>query len=155
MIARKLAGGICPAIPIACNNQLSEGKKWFIRFDFTGKQPCEDRQVAIKSRLMPDKVPLYQRIYAVVRQIPPGKVASYGQIARIVGGCSAHMVGFAMAGSGAHTDVPWQRVINVQGKVSPRIGFGGLLQRELLEEEGGEFDGEGRVDFERFGWLGN
>jgi methylated-DNA-protein-cysteine methyltransferase related protein len=104
---------------------------------------------------MSDEPPLYHRIYAVVRQIPHGKVASYGQISRIVGGCSAQMIGFAMAGLGAKTDVPWQRVINAKGKVSPRIGFGGLLQREILEEEGVEFDEEGRVDFERFGWLGN
>ncbi|MCB9136407.1 MAG: MGMT family protein [Anaerolineales bacterium] len=104
---------------------------------------------------MPKQVPLYQRIYAVVRQIPPGKVASYGQIARIVGGCSAQMIGFAMAGLKPGTDVPWQRVINAQGKVSPRIGFGGLLQRQMLEEEGVVFDREGRVDFDKFGWLGN
>lgn len=104
---------------------------------------------------MSDEAPLYQRIYAVVRKIPRGKVASYGQIARIVGGCSAQMIGFAMAGLGSNTDVPWQRVINVKGTISPRIGFGGLLQRELLEEEGVEFDTQGRVDFEKFGWLGN
>lgn len=104
---------------------------------------------------MPDKLPLYERIYALVRQIPRGKVASYGQIARIVGGCSAQMIGFAMAGLKPGTDVPWQRVINAQGKVSPRIGFGGLLQREMLEEEGVQFDAEDRVDFEKYGWLGN
>lgn len=104
---------------------------------------------------MPEQVPLYQRIYAVVRQIPPGKVASYGQIARIVGGCSAQMIGFAMAGLKPGTEVPWQRVINAQGKVSPRIGFGGLLQRQLLEDEGVVFDREGRVDFDKYGWLGN
>jgi methylated-DNA-protein-cysteine methyltransferase-like protein len=65
------------------------------------------------------------------------------------------MIGFAMAGLGPNTDVPWQRVINAQGKVSPRVGFGGLLQREMLEEEGVVFDAEGRVDFDQFGWLGN
>ena len=104
---------------------------------------------------MPKDRPLYERIYTVVRQIPLGKVASYGQIAHIVGGCSAQMIGFAMAGLKPRADVPWQRVINAQGKISPRIGFGSLLQRELLEEEGIEFDAEGRVNFERFGWLGN
>lgn len=104
---------------------------------------------------MSDEPPLYERIYAVVRQIPPGRVASYGQIARIVGGCSAQMVGFAMAGLRAGTNVPWQRVINSKGRISPRIGFGGLLQREILEEEGIEFDEEDRVDFEKYGWLGN
>lgn len=101
----------------------------------------------------PAETPLYERIYAVVRQIPPGRVASYGQIARIVGGCSAQMVGFAMAALSPETDVPWQRVINRQGKISPRPGFGGLIQRELLEEEGVVFDAEGRVDFDVYGWL--
>ena len=51
-------------------------------------------------------------------------------------------------------DVPWQRVINAQGKISPRgVGLGALLQRELLEEEGVEFTDAGRVSFRRFGWL--
>jgi len=99
--------------------------------------------------------PLYQRIYAVVRQIPHGKVATYGQISRIVGGCSAQMIGFAMAALGPDTDVPWQRVINSQGKISLRAGgLGGALQREILEEEGVVFDEENKVDFEIYGWLG-
>ena len=103
---------------------------------------------------MTDEMPLYERIYAVVRQIPPGKVATYGQIARIVGGCSAQMIGFALAALRPDTDVPWQRVINAQGHISPRPGFGGLLQRQLLEEEGVRFGPDDRVDFEVFGWGG-
>jgi methylated-DNA-protein-cysteine methyltransferase-like protein len=112
-----------------------------------------------------EKTPrLYDRIYAVVRQIPPGKVATYGQVARIVGGISAQMVGFALAAlanpprdacRGEEKDVPWQRVINAQGKISPHgFGFGGAMQRELLEGEGVVFDLEGRIDFDQFGWLG-
>ena len=98
--------------------------------------------------------PLYERIYAVVRQVPYGRVTTYGHVARVVGGCSAQMVGFAMAALRPDTDVPWQRVINAQGKVSPRgAGPGALLQRELLEEEGVEFDGENRIDFETYGWF--
>jgi methylated-DNA-protein-cysteine methyltransferase-like protein len=97
---------------------------------------------------------LYERIYAAVRQIPHGKVASYGQIARIVGGCSAQMVGFALAALPNGSDVPWQRVINVQGKISPHgYGFGSAVQRDLLLSEGVEFGLEDRIDFERFGWL--
>ena len=61
--------------------------------------------------------------YAVVRQIPAGKVASYGQIAEIVGDCTARVVGYAMAA--APDDVPWQRVVNAQGKVSPRADHWG------------------------------
>ena len=50
---------------------------------------------------------LYERIYAAVRQIPVGRVATYGQIARLVGGCSAQMVGFALAALSNGSDVPW------------------------------------------------
>jgi methylated-DNA-protein-cysteine methyltransferase related protein len=102
-------------------------------------------------------IPLYQRIYAVVRQIPPGRVATYGQIARLVGGCSAQMIGFALAAlrsADQVEEVPWQRVINAHGKVSVHgDGFGNSIQRQLLLEEGVVFDLEGRVDFDRFGWL--
>lgn len=100
--------------------------------------------------------PIYERIYAVARQIPAGQVATYGQIRAIVGGCTARMVGYAMAALPFDTDVPWQRVINSQGKISLRAGGnGGALQRQLLEAEGVHFDSKtGRVDFNRFGWLG-
>jgi methylated-DNA-protein-cysteine methyltransferase-like protein len=99
--------------------------------------------------------PTYERIYAVVRQIPSGQVATYGQVGAIVGGCTARMVGYAMAALPYHTDVPWQRVINRQGKISPRsAGDGTLRQRQLLEAEGVEFDQLERVDFAQVGWPG-
>ncbi|NMC79839.1 MAG: cysteine methyltransferase [Chloroflexi bacterium] len=99
-------------------------------------------------------VPLYERIYAMVRQIPDGKVATYGQIAKMVGGCSARMVGYALAALPEGSGVPWQRVINYQGKVSPHgFGYGSAMQRLLLEEEGVVFDPQERVDLARFGWL--
>jgi methylated-DNA-protein-cysteine methyltransferase related protein len=101
----------------------------------------------------PGPKPLDARIYAVIQQIPPGKVASYGQIAKIVGGCTARMVGFALASTPKGSEVPWQRVINAQGKISPHgAGFGSAMQRHLLEEEGVEFDLQGRVDWRQFGW---
>lgn len=99
---------------------------------------------------------LYDQIYALVRQVPYGKVVTYGQIAEIVGGCSARMVGYAMSAlkSNEVEGVPWQRVINAQGKVSPHgDGIGTSMQEELLRQEGIEFDGEGKLDFTRFGWL--
>ncbi|GAP14673.1 O(6)-alkylguanine repair protein YbaZ [Longilinea arvoryzae] len=96
---------------------------------------------------------LYDRIYNAVRQIPAGRVATYGQIARLVGGCSAQMVGFALAALPNGSDVPWQRVINAQGKVSPHgVGFGSMIQRTLLEEEGVVFNLEGIVDLKTYGW---
>lgn len=103
------------------------------------------------------EVPLYQRIYAVVRQIPCGKVATYGQIANIVGGCSARMVGYAMAAlkNGGDPDVPWQRVINHRGKISIHDPFGKNMQRQLLEEEGIYFNRNDEIDFKEFGWLAN
>ncbi len=104
--------------------------------------------------IKPDKRPLYERIYKIVCQIPPGKVASYGQIARIVGGCTPRMVGYAMSAIKSGSDVPWQRVINSQGRISVHgDGIGTSLQRQLLEEEGVEFDAGGRVDWDEFGWL--
>jgi len=102
-----------------------------------------------------DEIPLYERIYAVVRQIPQGKVATYGQIAQVTGGCSARLVGYAMAGlrSGDFPDVPWQRVINRKGKISILDPFGKSIQRQLLEEEGVYFDKNDTIDFHEFGWL--
>ena len=105
----------------------------------------------------PAPIPLYQQIYAVVRQIPPGKVASYGQIARIVGGCTPRMGGYAMAAFRTAKEtkpVPWQRVINSQGKISRHgEGLGSAIQRQMLEDEGVLFSAEGTIDFEEFGWL--
>lgn len=104
---------------------------------------------------MPEDRSYYEKIYAVVRQIPPGKVATYGQIAELVGGVTARMVGYAMAGLREGSGVPWQRVINSQGKISPHgAGFGSAMQRALLEEEGLEFDSQNRLDLGKVGWLG-
>jgi methylated-DNA-protein-cysteine methyltransferase-like protein len=80
-------------------------------------------------------------------------VITYGRIARLVG-CTARVVGFAMAALPAGHDVPWQRVINSRGEVSPRSnGDGGLIQRLLLEGEGVSFAPRGRVDLARYGWM--
>lgn len=97
---------------------------------------------------------LYERVRAVVRRIPRGQVASYGQIAQIVGDCTPRMVGYCLSSLPAGSSVPWQRVINSQGRISPRAGGpGALLQRELLLAEGVEFSAVGRISFRRFGWL--
>ncbi len=103
-----------------------------------------------------EDVSLYGQIYTVTEQIPPGRVATYGQIAAIVGrGCTARQVGYAMAALKAEDrSIPWQRVINSQGRISLRPGQGAILQRQLLQAEGVEFDAAGSVDFNRFGWEG-
>lgn len=96
----------------------------------------------------------HARIHAVVRRIPRGRVASYGQVARVAGLAShARLVGYAMAALPDGTSVPWHRVVNAQGRVSPRATRGAdSLQRVLLEREGVRFDASGRIDLVRFGW---
>lgn len=92
----------------------------------------------------------HQRIYDVVRRIPRGRVATYGQVAAIAGlGRSARLVGYAL--HNAPAGLPWHRVINAQGTISARADSDwGELQRNLLEAEGVEFDLRGRVDLKKF-----
>jgi methylated-DNA-protein-cysteine methyltransferase-like protein len=106
---------------------------------------------------MADGERLYDRIYAMVRRIPAGKVSTYGRIAELVGGCTARMVGYAMAAlkHGGDPDVPWQRVINAKGKISVHgDGIGNAMQRSILESEGVLFNQDDRIDLSRFGWAG-
>ena len=106
----------------------------------------------LKPALEPDLTPPFKRIYAVVAKIPRGKVASYGQVARLAGRVTARLVGYAMASCPEH--LPWQRVINSKGEVSPRKhGDGQLRQRERLERKRVRFDAAGRVDMERHAWV--
>lgn len=96
---------------------------------------------------------LYERIYQVVKQVPSGQVSTYGDIALIVGGgCDARTVGTALneLPKERSSEVPWQRIINREGGISTR----GLLQRQLLEEEGVVFDARDRVIMARFRWPG-
>lgn len=103
--------------------------------------------------MQPD--PTYERIYTIIRQIPPGKVATYGQIAAILGLPTPRMVGYALSSLPVGSDVPWQRVINAQGKISLRAhSESNLLQRQLLEGEGVQFDGSSKINFSRYRWAG-
>lgn len=96
----------------------------------------------------------YARIYAVVRRIPRGRVATYGQVAELAGLAGhARQVGYALHGLPAGTAVPWHRVINAAGGVSLRAVPGAdLTQRQLLEREGVSFDARGRVALSRVRW---
>lgn len=95
----------------------------------------------------------YQKIYAVVRRIPRGRVATYGQIATLAGlPGHARQVGYALHALAPSTAVPWQRVINAAGGISLRVSNGGLSQRLLLEQEGVRFDARGRVSLSMHGW---
>ena len=95
-----------------------------------------------------------ERIWAVVRQIPEGSVATYGQVAALAGlPGHARQVGYALHALKEGSDVPWHRVINAKGEVSLRTEAGwDNFQRHLLEEEGVAFDDRGRVDLERERW---
>jgi methylated-DNA-protein-cysteine methyltransferase related protein len=103
----------------------------------------------------------YRAVWMIARQIPAGKVATYGQIAALIPvppgitpedyeSSRARWAGSAMAACPA--DVPWQRVINAQGKISAR--HAAPTQRRLLEQEGVIFDAKERVDLKKFGWEG-
>jgi len=104
--------------------------------------------------MKPNDITYQQAVYNIVRQIPRGMVASYGQIARIAGGgVSARMVGYALAALPQGSNVPWQRVVNAQGKIS-LPGFGRATQEKLLREEGIIIGPDGKIDFDEFGWNG-
>ena len=105
----------------------------------------------MRSRMRAPRKATWERIYATVRKIPHGRVATYGQVARLTGQCTARMVGYAMAGLEGDTDVPWHRVINAKGEISPRAGLGAEHQRQRLLEEGVRFNEQGRIDFGRYG----
>jgi methylated-DNA-protein-cysteine methyltransferase-like protein len=95
---------------------------------------------------------LFWQVYRVVARVPRGRVASYGQIARIVG-CSARQVGYALAATPEGLDLPWQRIVNREGRIS-LPGASGAAQRARLEAEGIRFDVGGRIELRRFGWKG-
>ena len=98
----------------------------------------------------------YSGFYAVVRRIPKGRVATYGQVARLAGlPAHARHVGYALAAL-EEDKVPWHRVINAQGKISLRgLPHFAERQRERLEAEGVLFDAQNRVLLKRFQWKKN
>ena len=95
----------------------------------------------------------YERIWRLVRRIPRGRVATYGQIAglaRIPHG--ARQVGYALHALPDATSVPWHRVLNARGCISVRSGGASVTQLLRLEREGVQFDSGGRTDLARFQW---
>lgn len=94
-------------------------------------------------------------VYAAVRRIPRGRVATYGQIAAMVGlGRLARQVGYALNALPDHTTVPWHRVINARGGISSRHMFGAEIEQRLrLESEGVRFNAAGCVSLADFGWA--
>lgn len=98
----------------------------------------------------------YELIWSVVQQIPKGRVATYGDIAALAGlEGHARQVGYALHNLPDGVRVPWHRVINARGEISPRsTGDSHELQRMLLEAEGVELDLAGRVDLRVYRWRG-
>ncbi len=96
---------------------------------------------------------LFKQILDVVKQIPEGKVTTYGQIATIAGTQNPRLVGFALATLKEITDIPWFRVINSKGKISFSEQSNGFkIQYSLLQNEGIIFDAKNRINFKLYGW---
>jgi len=96
---------------------------------------------------------LFERILDIIKQIPEGKVATYGQIATIAGTQNPRLVGFALASQKEDTEVPWFRVINSRGKISfPEESDGFKIQYSLLKNEGIIFDAKNRVNLNQYRW---
>jgi methylated-DNA-protein-cysteine methyltransferase related protein len=101
--------------------------------------------------------PNYLAIYKVVKKIPRGRVATYGQIAALAGmPRAARQVGYALRATPDNVKIPWHRVVNAQGRVSMRLkdwqSGGDDLQKILLEAEGVEFDETGKINLKRYRW---
>ncbi|GGC44266.1 methylated-DNA--protein-cysteine methyltransferase [Parapedobacter defluvii] len=97
----------------------------------------------------------FEQVYRIVRQIPEGRVTSYGAIARALGaGGSSRMVGWAMrAARTAHPPIPAHRVVNRIGVLSGKMAFGSpILMQQLLENEGVTIVDDRVVDFDRLFW---
>ncbi|MBQ8636680.1 MAG: MGMT family protein [Lachnospiraceae bacterium] len=94
----------------------------------------------------------FEKIYEVVKSIPEGKVATYGQVALLAGNPRwARVVGYALHVNPEPGIIPCHRVVNREGRVAPGFAFGGEgVQRQLLESEGIVFETDGRIDLEKY-----
>lgn len=95
----------------------------------------------------------YEKIYAFVRCVPNGKVATYGQISSLVDKCTPRMVGYAMANLPFDSTVPWHRIVNSKGEISIRSnGKKCSSQKQLLENEGIIFNNKESIDLKTYRW---
>ena len=99
--------------------------------------------------------PLYRCIYEVVQRIPPGKVATYGQVAALAGYPGyARQVGYALHATPPGMDLPWHRVVNAKGMVSLKSdGPYDDIQRQMLESEGVVFNEKDRIPLKVYQWV--
>lgn len=98
----------------------------------------------------------FTRVYEIVKQIPKGKVTTYGQIAQMLGNPHlSQVVGYALHVNPEPGVIPCHRVVNRFGSVCEGFAFGGgEIQRQMLEKEGIEFMQNGNIDLKKFIWLG-
>lgn len=100
-----------------------------------------------------DEESFSRRVKDVIKCIPYGKVATYGQVASVAGNYrAARQVAWILHSSSGKDNLPWHRVINRKGEISLQPGCGFEKQKQLLEKEGVTFDRRGRIDLERFLW---
>lgn len=99
---------------------------------------------------------VFEKIYEIVRQIPEGKVCTYGRVALLAGNPRwARVVGYALHQNPQFGVIPCHRVVNRDGRPAPGFAFGGPgVQRAMLEAEGVTFMDDGRIDLSRYGWWG-
>ena len=95
----------------------------------------------------------FEKIYEVVKNIPKGKVATYGQVAFLAGNPRwSRVVGYALHNNPEPFVIPCHRVVNREGRLAPAFAFGGAaVQRDLLESEGIVFEPDGSIDLEKYG----
>ena len=125
-------------------------------WDFPRDPPPPQQNITPKTRKKPPTTqpnPFHQCVVDILRKIPRGKVATYGQIAALAGSPrAARQVVRILHACSEKLDLPWYRVINKQGKISLPQNGGYELQKSLLKKEGVKFNREDVVDLQKFGW---
>ena len=95
----------------------------------------------------------HQKVKDIIKKVPEGKVASYGQIAVLAGNHrAARQVAWVLHSSSRKDKLPWHRVVNSEGRISLRPNYGYEIQKELLKKEGIKFDENDRIDFKNYLW---
>ena len=98
-------------------------------------------------------ISLGQRLKEVIKKVPKGKVATYGQIATLAGNPrAARQVVRILHSSSEKDKLPWHRIVNRQGRIALKPGYGYEIQRELLRQEGIRFGENDTIDFDRYLW---
>ena len=101
-----------------------------------------------------DRFSFSQRVKDVIKKVPEGKVATYGQIAALAGNPrAARQVVRILHSSSEKDKFPWHRIVNRQGRIALKPGYGYEIQRELLRQEGIRFGKDDTINFDRYLWT--